>query len=151
MTKRTPFCTYTLLSLSENSGRLTWVRLQQLQDQRYPVLQVHAGSFRISVILRILTWTTGSLRITCVRDDSFFLSVRIQSNTQGVGHTPTSQHNIHFRLGKTLTTFSCAPGGVRTSRVFGPRVRRSTHWATPRHVVTLVWERVTRWACDPLE
>ena len=34
-----------------------------------PVLQVHAGSFRVSVIHRILTWTTGSL--TCVRDHSY--------------------------------------------------------------------------------
>ena len=32
-----------LLSLSGNSGRLTWVRLQQPQEQRNPVLQVHAG------------------------------------------------------------------------------------------------------------
>ena len=39
------FLLYTLLSLSGNSGRLTWVRLQQPQEQRYPVLQVHAGSF----------------------------------------------------------------------------------------------------------
>ena len=31
------------LSLSGNWGCLTWVRLQQLQEQRYPVLQVHAG------------------------------------------------------------------------------------------------------------
>ena len=30
--------------------------------------KVHAGSFRVSVIYRTLTWTTGSL--TCVRDHS---------------------------------------------------------------------------------
>ena len=30
---------------NSNSGRLTWVRLQQPQEQSYPVLQVHAGSF----------------------------------------------------------------------------------------------------------
>ena len=97
---------YTLLSLSGNSGRLTWVWLQQPQDKRYPVLQVrikkqqhcfipfgkfgptylgmaaaaaraallsptsvYAGSFRVFVIHRNLTWTTGSL--TCVRDHSY--------------------------------------------------------------------------------
>ena len=33
---------YTLYyPFSGNSGRLTWVRLQQPQEQRYPVLQVH--------------------------------------------------------------------------------------------------------------
>ena len=40
----------TLLSLLGNLGRLTWVKLQQPQEQRYPVLQVNAGSFRASVI-----------------------------------------------------------------------------------------------------
>ena len=60
---------YTLLFLSENSGHLTLVRLQQPQEQRYPVLQAHAGSFRISVIHRTLILTTGSL--TYVRDHSY--------------------------------------------------------------------------------
>ena len=46
---------YTLLHLSRKSGRLIWVRLQQPQEQRYPVLQVHAGSFRFSVFHRTLT------------------------------------------------------------------------------------------------
>ena len=32
-----------------NLGRLTWVRLQQPQEQRFPVLEEHAGSFRVSV------------------------------------------------------------------------------------------------------
>ena len=41
---------YTLLSLSGNLGRLTRVSLQQLQEQRYAVLQVHAGSFHVFVI-----------------------------------------------------------------------------------------------------
>ena len=35
---------------SGNSGRLTRVRLQQPQERRYPVLKVHAESFRVSVI-----------------------------------------------------------------------------------------------------
>ena len=60
------FFKYTLLSLSGNSGRLTWERVQQPQEPRYPVLQVHAGSFRVSVIHRTLTWTTRFL--TCARD-----------------------------------------------------------------------------------
>ena len=59
---------YTLLSLSGNSGCLTWVRLQQEQERRYPVLQVRAGSFRVSVIHRTRTRTTLSL--TYVRDHS---------------------------------------------------------------------------------
>ena len=37
------------LSLTENSGHLSWVKLQQPQEQRYPVKQVHAGPFRVSV------------------------------------------------------------------------------------------------------
>ena len=41
---------YNLLSLSENLGRLIWVRLQQPQEELYPVLQVHAGSFPVSII-----------------------------------------------------------------------------------------------------
>ena len=47
-----------------------WVRLQQPQGQRYPVLRLmHAGSVRVSVIHRTLTWTAGS--VTCrVRDHS---------------------------------------------------------------------------------
>ena len=45
------FIFYTSLSLSGNLGRLnTRVRLQQPQEQHCPVLQVHAGSFRVSVI-----------------------------------------------------------------------------------------------------
>ena len=63
-----------LKSLSGNSSRVTWVRLQQPQEQRYPVLQGHAGSFRVFIIQRTLTWTTGSL--TCV-------------GMRGVGHTDT--------------------------------------------------------------
>ena len=36
---------YTLLTLSENPGRLTWGKLQQPQEQRYPILQVHGELF----------------------------------------------------------------------------------------------------------
>ena len=50
------FILYTLLSLSGNFGCLTGVRLQQLQEQHYPVLQVHAGSFCVSVIHQTLIY-----------------------------------------------------------------------------------------------
>ena len=48
--------------MAGNSGR------QPQEQRRYPVLQVHTGCFRVSVIHRALTWTTGSL--TSVRDHS---------------------------------------------------------------------------------
>ena len=63
-------------------------------------------------------------RVFSVRTWSF-LCVRIHT---GFGHTD-SESAQHFRLGKTH--FSCAPGGVRTDRVFESRVRRTTNWATP--------------------
>ena len=60
-----------------NSGSLTWVA----------VLQVHAGSFRASVIHLTLAWTTGYL--LCVR------VICIHAYTHGLLGTPTaSQHNI---------------------------------------------------------
>ena len=65
-----------------NLGCLTWVKVQQLQEQHYPVLHVHAGSFRVSVILE-----TGSL--TCVCDYSYACVY-----TWGLGTPTTSQHNI---------------------------------------------------------
>ena len=45
-----------------------------------PNLQVHAGSFRVTVFHRTLTWTTGSL--PCVLDHSYACVY-----TRGVGHT----------------------------------------------------------------
>ena len=63
---------------------------------------VHAGSFRVSVIQRTLTWTTGSL--SCVH-----LYTR-----GGWAHTPTSsQHNILDY--EKLKRFSCAPDEIPTS------------------------------------
>ena len=99
------FLLHTLLSLSGNSGRLTWVRLQQPREQRYPALQVHAGSFRVSVIHRTLTWTPGCL--TSVRDHSYACVY-----TRGLGTPSTSQHNI---FDSEKLSNSCAPDGVRTS------------------------------------
>ena len=48
----------TLLSLSGNSGHLTWVRLQQAQEQRDPVLRVLARSVGVFVIDH---WTVSAL------------------------------------------------------------------------------------------
>ena len=117
----------TLLSLLGNSGRLTWVRLQQLQEQCYPVLQIHAGSFPFSVMHQILlTWTTGSF--TDVRMSS--LCVRIHT---GVGHTPTTSRHNFFRSEK-LTNFYCAPDGVRISGLWisSPTIYQLSH-PTPHH------------------
>ena len=124
------FILYTLLSLSGYSGCLSWVSLQQLQEQRYPVLQlaspwydhrgwlgvknnylsilhVHAGSFRVSVIHRTLH---TDYMIFNVRTWSF-LRVRIHTE---VGHTDHESAH-YFWLGRTFTNLYCAPDEVRTS------------------------------------
>ena len=62
-------------------------------------LSVHAGSFRVSVNHRTLTWTTGSL--TCVRDH-YCACVY----TRVVGHTD-SESAQHFWLRKTNIVFLC--------------------------------------------
>ena len=111
---------YTLvLSLSGNSGSLTWDMLQQPQEQRYPILQVHAGSFRVSVIHRTLTWTAGPL--TCVRDHSNACTYTRGgwAHRQRVDTTFLTRKNSHNCFLDLLTGFY--------PRVFGPRVRRSTH------------------------
>ena len=105
---------YTWLPLSGNSGRLTWVRPQQPQEQRYPVLHVHAGSIRVSVIHRTLTWPTGSLTWS-------FLRVRIHTNTESAQHLDSEK--LLQLLCVLLTGFE--------PQVFGSLVRRSTNWATP--------------------
>ena len=113
---------YTLLSLSGYLGRPTWERLQQPQEQRYPVLQVHAGSFSVSVIHRTLTWTSGSS--LCVRDHSCACVY-----TRGLGMPTASQHNI-FDSEKLLQIFLVLMTGFKPGS-FGSWVRRSTNWATP--------------------
>ena len=71
----------------------------------YPsVSKVNAGSFRVSVIHRTMTWTTGSL--TCVRDHSYACAY-----TRGLG-TQTAVSTTF--LTDKLTICSCAPDGVRT-------------------------------------
>ena len=63
------------------------------------VIILHAGSFRVSIICRTLTWTTGSL--TCVRDRSYAYG-------RGLGTSTVSQHNI-FDWKNSHTFFLC-PG-----------------------------------------
>ena len=151
------FILYTLLSLSGNSSRLTWVRLQQHQEQfgdfcntaylfytlyypfreiraglpgygysscksrAYPVLQVHAGSFRISIICRSLTWTTGSF--TCVCDHSYACVY-----TRGVWHTDNESAQ-HFWLKNSHKFFLCFWRGLKLG--FLDRVQCSTNWPPP--------------------
>ena len=68
---------------------------------------VHAGSFRLSVIHRTLTWTTGSL--SCVP----YVIILVRAYTHGGLGTPTArQHNICLTLKNSLF-FSCAPDWIR--------------------------------------
>ena len=71
---------------------------------------VHAGSFRVSVIRRTLTWTTGSL--TCVRDHSHACVY-----TRALGTPTTSQHNI-FHSGNLSQILLVLLTGLEP-RVFG--------------------------------
>ena len=83
------FCKlYTLVSLSGNWGRLTWVSLQQPQQQRYPVLQMHAGSFRNP--------PNSNMDYKDLSRASAYVIIRMPAYTQGgVEHTDSeSQHNI---------------------------------------------------------
>ena len=84
---------------SPNFPCIAWVRLQQPQEQRYPVLQVHDGSFRFSVVHRTLTGITGSL--TCVRDRSYACVY-----TRGVGHTDRQRVSTTF-LTRKKTAHKC--------------------------------------------
>ena len=109
---RTLFVLYPLYSpFLEILAAFTWLRLQPPQDQRYPVLQVHAGPVRVSVIHRTLTWTTGSVKRVC---DHSYACVY----TRGCGHTD-NESTQHF----------CAPDGVRTrvNDVVEYGVRRSAN------------------------
>ena len=103
-----------------NSGRFPQGK-SQLQ-QSLINYKVHAGSFRVSVIHRARTWTTGPL--ACVRDHSC-ACVYTPGGAGGgggggggaAGAPTTSQHNI-FDSGKTLTNCPCAPDWVWTSSVW---------------------------------
>ena len=79
-----------LLSLSWNLGCLTWVRLQQPQEQRYLVLQVHAGSLNYHNppnsdidyrIFNVCTWS--------------FLCVRVHTGVAHTVRTFLTQQNSH--------------------------------------------------------
>ena len=84
---------------------------------------MHAGYFRISVIHRTLTWTSGSL--TCVHGLSYACVY-----TRGVGHTtPTASQHNHFDSEK-LTVFLVPLTGLEPS-TFGSPIQRSNHWANP--------------------
>ena len=79
---------------------------------------IHAGSFRVYVVHRTLTWTTWSL--TCVRDHSY-----AGVYTRGLCSPTVSQHNIFdseklvkllfVLLGTRTWVLEC--GGVRLSAV----------------------------------
>ena len=98
-------------------------------ESRYPTqiyYKVHAGSFRVSIIHRTLTWTTGS--VTCVRDHSYACL-----NTRGLGTPTASQRSIfdseklshNFFLCSFLTGFE--PRGLWIS---SPTLYQLSH---PRH------------------
>ena len=107
-------------------------------ESRYPTLinyKMHAEFFHVSVIHRIMTWTT---RIFTVRTWSF-LYVR--------GHTDSEPVQHYFDSHKRSPLFYCAPGGFR--RVFWSGVRCSTNWATPStgiiSVYPVLYPYIQRW------
>ena len=114
------FFFYTLLSLKGNLGHLTWVRPQQSQKQHYSVLQVHAGSYHVSVI----HWTLDmDYRIFYMPMWSFLC----MSIHMGVGHT-NNESAQHYWLrgvgvGKRKTQFLCVLLTGFKPWVFGSRVR----------------------------
>ena len=82
---------------------------------------MHAGSFRVSIIRRTLTWTTGSLM--CVRGRSCTCVY-----TQGLGIPTASQH---ISDSEKLTIFSCAPDAIRTAWIWSPMLYQLSHPVTP--------------------
>ena len=66
-------------------------------ESRYPTLinyQVHAGSIRVPVIHRTLTWTTGSS--TCVRDHSYACVCCLSAITQLTKRSVVSELIVEF-------------------------------------------------------
>ena len=101
-----------------NGRYITLLFTFTVQKYMYPpVRKVHGGSFRVSVIHRILTWTTGFL--TCGRHHS---SVCVY--TLGLGTPTASQHSI-FDSEQFSQSFLVLLTGLEP-RVFITRVRRST-------------------------
>ena len=129
---------YTLSSLSGNSGGLTVVRLQQPQEQRYLVKQVHAGSFRVSLIHRNLTRTAGTL--TCVRDHSYDTHGEGWGWGGGEGEVGVGQRlrtPTTFLTRKKLTIFACAPDGGFEPPVLMTKNHSSQNGGPPRLPATL--------------
>ena len=104
-----------LFSLSRNLGSLAWVRLQQPQEQRYPVLQVHAGPFCVSVIHQTLTCTTESLTRVCAH--SFWVHLQRISTTFLTWHAQDLFHQ------QTHCSTSNQPTGKCTKCNVFPAVR----------------------------
>ena len=117
------------------ASRLTWVRLQQSQEQRYSVLQSAwlmgvCSCFR-NTIHRTLTYM--DYRIFNVRTWSF-----LRLYTRGLGTPTANQHNIFDW--KILTIFVCAADGVRTSGLWisSPTLYQWSHHVTLSKVNTLL-------------
>ena len=107
------FCLHCVVAMGHYShgkfGSLSPTKASCNRVALYPNLinyKMHAGSFRVSVIHRTLTCTTGS---------QFNVIILKGAYAHGSWDTPTtSQHNIVTRK-KSLANTSCAPDGVRTS------------------------------------
>ena len=97
-----------------NSARLTWVRLQQPQEQRHPFLTV--GVVYLCVQTKVWLPMLGILNV--------YTDVNACDCTRGLyGH----RKSLHWKL--TLGEKSLAPSGNRTS-LSGVPVLHSTSWAT---------------------
>ena len=102
----------------------TQLQLRGMKCQLSYYFWVHAGSFRVFVIHKTLTWTTGS--VTCVRDQSY-----VCLYTRGLGTSIASQHNI-FYSEKLTNLFLVLLTGFepRVMKSIGSWGRCSTNWAT---------------------
>ena len=101
------------LSLAGNSGRLTWVRLQQPQEQRYPFLSVRAVFSCVHTKVRL-----PMLGICNVRRD-----VKVSDFTRAL-----YGHRKRVYIKSWLWENSLAVPGNRTC-LSGVPVRRFTNWA----------------------
>ena len=107
-----------------NPGRFTQ-RKPAATESRYPSLR--AGSFRLSIIHRTLTWTWTTRSLTCVRDHSYACVY-----TRGLGTPIANQHNAFDSEKLSQFIVSCAPdtqAGFEPP-IFESRIRHSTNWAT---------------------
>ena len=118
--------THTHVNCTHSLTHFTLTQLQPLGAKRQlsHYFSMHAGSVRVFVIHRTLTWTTGSLMWS-------FLCVRIHT---GLGNTD-SESAQHFWLGKTLKNIILLLTVFETgvTDVVESWVRRSTN--SPRHSI----------------